>query len=61
MNRKDFEIITKVVKAFPLIGKERLAVSFADALEKADGCSGFDRYKFLQRCGVAVQGVPDGE
>ena len=52
MNRKDFELVAKVVRAFPLIGKERLARSFADVLEKADGCSGFDRAKFLARCGM---------
>lgn len=52
MNRKDFDLVAKVVKAFPLIGKERLARSFADALDGAEGNSGFDRAKFLQRCGV---------
>jgi len=52
MNRKDFEIVCGVVRAFPLIGKERLAVMFADAFDKAEGCSGFDKAKFLKLCGV---------
>lgn len=52
MNRKDFELVARVVKAFPLIGKERLARQFADAIQKADGCSGFNRTLFLDRCGV---------
>jgi hypothetical protein len=52
LNRKDFELVAKVVKAFPLVGKERLAKSFADMFAAGDGCSGFDRAKFLQRCGV---------
>lgn len=52
MNRRDFELVARTVKAFPLIGKERLAIMFADAIQSSDGCSGFDRAKFLKGCGL---------
>ena len=55
MTRKDFELIARTVKAFPLVGKDRLALQFADALEKHSGNANFDRYRFLKACGVAVQ------
>jgi hypothetical protein len=55
MTRKDFELIAKTVKAFPLIGKDRLALQFANALEKHSGNANFDKARFLKACGVAVK------
>lgn len=61
MNRKDFEIIGRAVKsawpgAYPDYGnaaRNHIAAHMATAIEAADGCSGFDREKFLKACGVS--------
>lgn len=55
MDRHDFELVARTVKAFPLIGKERLATMFAEAIAAGRGNSGFDRVKFLKQCGVASE------
>lgn len=57
MVRKDFELVARAIKR--LAGdrnggrsKENVAEIFAAAFEKAEGCHGFDRAKFLQQCGI---------
>lgn len=54
MNRKDYDTITGALKrlARPAHDVPTIANTLADAIAKADGCSGFDRAKFLKRCGV---------
>lgn len=61
MNRKDLELIGRVLKALPeglvtMAPREFMAHRFRDAILAAPHCAGFDEYKFLQRCGVAVRG-----
>ena len=57
MNRRDFELVAQVVRRMhddaglrPIVGS--IAQRFATAIQEADGCSGFDRTKFLKQCGV---------
>lgn len=54
MNRKDFETIGRAIKklARPAHDVQTIANTLADAIAAADGCSGFDRGKFLKLCGV---------
>lgn len=57
MNRRDYEIVTRAVKSMngdiTQFAVRRVAFHLANAFEKADGCAGFDRAKFLKACGVA--------
>ncbi len=54
MNRKDFDILVRVVKRTPA-GKERelLACQIADGI-MAEGIAGFDKLRFLARCGIKL-------
>lgn len=56
MNRRDFEIVIRAINsvAGDLLEdrRRRLVHAFAREIEAADGCSGFNREKFLERCGV---------
>lgn len=57
MNRKDLELISRVVRSIPdasvpVSHRTDMAHRFAKALDGADGCAGFDRVKFLKQCGA---------
>lgn len=54
MKRKDFDLIAKTIKALPVQPLARIAIAerFIDALEGAEGCTGFDRILFMKRCGT---------
>lgn len=61
MNRRDYDTLTRAIKdARPRDTADpceyegwRVTVqSIANALQGAEGCSGFDRTLFLKRCGV---------
>lgn len=62
MNRRDFDAIAKAARAqLQGVGEvfcrdaepaAVLAGFLADAIAGADGCSGFDKAKFLKACGV---------
>lgn len=61
MNRKDFDLLARAVKYLPLHCvldgqlhhyRGSVAATLAAAIEEADGCAGFNRDLFLQRCGV---------
>lgn len=56
MKRKDFDLIAKTIKALPVQPLARIAIAerFIDALEGAEGCTGFDRILFMKRCGVEL-------
>lgn len=51
MNRKDFDILVRVVKRADPLLRTMLSRLIADEIEEA-GCSSFNRDKFLERCGV---------
>jgi len=59
MNRRDFELVARLVKRLPTRDVEpqdtrtTVAIMFADAIEGDRGNSGFDRTKFLKQCGVS--------
>lgn len=60
MNRKDFDLLAGVVKTLYPNARNAtanevrgyVAMRLANAIERADQCAGFDREKFLERCGV---------
>ena len=64
MNRKDFDIIARIIRGleprkaelidFTPAMREILAMRVAEDLAKAVAC--FDREKFLARCGFPVKG-----
>lgn len=57
MNRKDFELVARSVKSMKfldVIQRQTVAYALADDLSKGRDCSGFDRTKFFQQCGVKL-------
>lgn len=61
MNRKDFEYLARETRkllnaegdSFAVPPRKAVALFLADTIVGAEGCSGFDRAKFLKACGVA--------
>lgn len=54
MNRKDYEIVARVIKGAPAELRLMMFRAFADAFDKGEGCSGFDRTKFHRSCGFKL-------
>lgn len=55
MNRKDFELVARAIKSMKfldVIQRQTVAFALADDLSKGRDCSGFDRVKFFQQCGI---------
>jgi hypothetical protein len=54
MNRKDFDLVARIIKTSDNQPDRRrnMALDFAMGFDKAEGCSGFDRERFLKACGV---------
>ena len=62
MNRKDLDLVCQGLRkskpprcdAVEAAGWYSAVEGVAAALQNADGCAGFDRAKFFQRCGAVI-------